>query len=315
MKQKNKYNWVAVMGKFDEGKNELIFKGSKKSYPDQHGKETEHTAMGLFICDRIFTGGSIFAEVLFDKICEKSACDIVLYYEPGNKYTVNAGLTHAPFCIRHFDTKWFYHAFAGEKGNLKTKKLYYIEATLNGSQVSLFVNGVEVVKKNLPYVVPQSQVGIFCVDESNITIRNFKVINKKPTAFVVMEFSSQYNDVYSEVIKNICDEQGLEVLRIDEKKGPGIIIADINKAIIEAKLIIADISTDNPNVFYEVGYAHAYLKPTVLLAEKKEDNKLPFDVSPFRTLFYENTIAGKRKLEEGLREHISAILSEKINRV
>jgi hypothetical protein len=37
---------------------------------------------------------------------------------------------------------------------------------------------------------------------------------------------------------------------------------------------------------------------------------LPFDVSPFRTLFYENTIEGKRKIEERLRNHIQAILSD-----
>lgn len=159
-------------------------------------------------------------------------------------------------------------------------------------------------------MLPQSQVGIFCTDTANISIRNFKVINEKPTAFVVMEFSSPYNDVYSEVIKQICDEQGLKVFRIDEQRGPGIIISDINEAIIGAKVIIADISPDNPNIFYEVGYAHAFNKPTILIAEKGRE--LPFDVSPFRTLFYENTIIGKRKLEEGLSQHINAILSEKI---
>jgi hypothetical protein len=61
-------------------------------------------------------------------------------------------------------------------------------------------------------------------------------------------------------------------------------------------------------VFYEVGYAHALNKPTILIAER--NIKLPFDVSPFRTLFYENTIAGKKKIEEGLRKHITSALSE-----
>lgn len=312
MKQKN--NWASIMGKMEQTKDIITFKGSPKKYTDQQGNETEGIALGLFICDQMFTGGTISAEVTFEKISDKSACDLVLYYEPQNKYTVNAGLTYeSPYAIRHFDTKWQYHAFAGEKGALESKRPYKIEAVVNGSQVSLFVDGVEVIKKNLPYVLPQSQVGIFCADKSNITIKNFKVTNKKPTAFVVMEFCSPYNDVYSEVIKNICTDQGLTVFRIDEQKGPGIIISDINKAIIESKLIIADISPDNPNVFYEIGYAHAYQKPTILIAEK--GRTLPFDVSPFRTLFYENTIAGKRKLEEGLKEHIMAILNEKINKV
>jgi len=124
-----------------------------------------------------------------------------------------------------------------------------------------------------------------------------------------MQFSAPYNDVYSEVIKNVCDEEGMEVLRIDEETGPGLIIADIVKAIIDAKVIIAEISPNNANVFYEVGYAHALKKPTILIAEK--GTKLPFDVSPFRTLFYENTIAGKNKLEKGLKKHIYSSLRSK----
>ena len=96
------------------------------------------------------------------------------------------------------------------------------------------------------------------------------------------------------------------VTRIDEQSGPGLIIEDISRAIQEAKLVIADISPVNANVFYEVGFAHALNKPTILLAEK--GTKLPFDVSSFRTLFYENSIAGKKKFEEGLRKHIRASL-------
>jgi nucleoside 2-deoxyribosyltransferase len=60
-------------------------------------------------------------------------------------------------------------------------------------------------------------------------------------------------------------------------------------------------------VYYEVGYAHALKKPTILIAESP--TQLPFDVSPFRTLFYENSIAGKAKVESGLKQHLEAILS------
>jgi hypothetical protein len=49
-------------------------------------------------------------------------------------------------------------------------------------------------------------------------------------------------------------------------------------------------------------------KPTILLAHK--GTKLPFDVSPFRTLFYENSISGKQKVEIGLEKHLKASLSE-----
>jgi hypothetical protein len=121
-----------------------------------------------------------------------------------------------------------------------------------------------------------------------------------------MEFSSQYNDVYTEVIKSVCNESNVEVTRVDERRGPGLIITDIVQSIEKAAFVIADISPLNANVFYEVGYAHGINKPTILMAET--GTNLPFDVSPFRTIFYDNSISGKSRLEQGLREHIRAIL-------
>jgi hypothetical protein len=63
---------------------------------------------------------------------------------------------------------------------------------------------------------------------------------------------------------------------------------------------------NNPNVYFEVGYALVMKKPTILLARK--GTSLPFDVAGFRVLFYEDSIGGKGKLEEGLRRHLAAIL-------
>ena len=54
-----------------------------------------------------------------------------------------------------------------------------------------------------------------------------------------------------------------------------------------------------PNVFYEVGYAHGIKKATILLSDRTRE-KLPFDVSGFRTLFYDNTIGGKSDVEARL---------------
>jgi hypothetical protein len=122
-----------------------------------------------------------------------------------------------------------------------------------------------------------------------------------------MQFTSPYNELYSEVIKPICNEFGIESIRADETYGPGLILADVIRQIDEAKFIIAEITPANPNVYYEVGYAHAHNKPTILIADRTIE-KLPFDVSPFRTLFYENTIDGKKHIENGLRKHIKAIL-------
>lgn len=121
-----------------------------------------------------------------------------------------------------------------------------------------------------------------------------------------MQFSQEYNQLYEEVIKPVTQEFGIECERADEYNTTNPIIEDIVGSIREASVIIADITPDNPNVFYEVGYAHAINKPTILLSNKTRD-KLPFDVSSFRTLFYDNTIQGKTQVETRLRKFLENI--------
>lgn len=300
-------SWMPILGKMDLKKDGIVFKGGKVDIP---GQDQEGVEIGLFLCNRTFSEGSISVDVRFDDISPASCADIVLFYDPQNRYNLNAGLTHQNlFAIRHYDTRWTVHSATGATGAIEAKRTYHLEACLRGSTASLKCDGVEVLRTVLPFVLPQSQVGVFAVDRTNIEFKNFQVNPVKPRAFVVMQFSAPYNDVYSEVIKIVCDGEGVDVTRIDEEAGPGLIIQDINRTIRESKIIIADISPVNANVFYEVGFAHALNKPTILLAEK--GTKLPFDVSPFRTLFYENSIGGKRLFEEGLRKHIRASLQQK----
>ena len=148
---------------------------------------------------------------------------------------------------------------------------------------NLKVDNIDVLIVNLPYTLPISQTGIWCQGSEDIIVKNFKVEREIPKAFVVMQFSSPFNELYQEVIKSVCEKFKLNVIRADETYGPGIILTDITKQINESRLIIAEITNPNPNVFYEVGYAHALNKPTILIAES--GTKLPFDVSSFRTLF------------------------------
>src|SRR5206468_1652793 len=111
-----------------------------------------------------------------------------------------------------------------------------------------------------------------------------------------------YNDVYSHVIKDACDEFKIEAVRADELYGPGIIIKDVIDRIAQSQLVIADISPTNANVYFEVGYALAIGKPIILLAQRRgPEAPLPFDLSSFRVLFYDDSIGGKPKLEMGLR--------------
>jgi nucleoside 2-deoxyribosyltransferase len=58
--------------------------------------------------------------------------------------------------------------------------------------------------------------------------------------------------------------------------------------------------------FYELGYADALNKPTILLAQRGKE--LPFDIRSYRVIFYDDTIGGKPELERSLREHLLAVL-------
>ena len=141
----------------------------------------------------------------------------------------------------------------------------------------------------------------------SVSIRPQEWAVRKPRAFVVMQFGDEFDALYTDVIGPTCVEFGFDVIRADDIYLPGLILADIVRSINDAQLIIADITTDNPNVFYEVGYAHGIGKPTILMSDRRRE-KLPFDVSGMRTLFYDNTIGGKSQVEQKLGRHLEAIV-------
>ena len=64
----------------------------------------------------------------------------------------------------------------------------------------------------------------------------------------------------------------------------------------------------NPNVFYELGIAHALQKEVVLITQ--DINDVPFDLRHFRCVVYEDSIAGAESLTEGLKGTIEQILKK-----
>jgi len=302
-KRKKHHNWAALIGKFNFSPDKILFKGSLVKYGEESGP-----ALGTAICNEWFDGGSITADIQFLKPTARAGCLIIITYNPTTKTFLGAGLgNEVLYNIVSWENKWIQYGLSGDKESLLVNHSYHIEVRVRGSMVNLYSDGGEVASATIPGHLSRSQVGLWCRDESDIIVKNFNVNNEPSRAFVVMQFSSPYNELYSEVVQPVCKEFKIDTRRSDETFGPGLIIADIIRQIKEANFIIAEITPTNPNVYYEVGYAHALGKPTILIAERGIE-KLPFDLSPFRTLFYENSIDGKRRVEEGLRKHIKAIL-------
>jgi hypothetical protein len=73
---------------------------------------------------------------------------------------------------------------------------------------------------------------------------------------------------------------------------------------------VAEITTHNPNVFYELGYAHALRKPALLLVRRQEGETMPFDIRGYRAIFYDDSIGGKKTVERNLKQHLRAIRGE-----
>jgi hypothetical protein len=168
--------------------------------------------------------------------------------------------------------------------------------------------GVPVLEHVLPSPPPGNQLGLFTMTDRPVLFRDFEVSRRQPTAFVAMQFGEPYDSLYRSAIRPKAHALGFDVTRIDEVNRPGIIFQDIQKKIEDAKVVIAEITAPNQNVFYEVGYAHALNKPTILLAQRGKD--LPFDIRSYRVIFYDDSIGGKPLVEKTLREHLDSILQE-----
>ena len=130
------------------------------------------------------------------------------------------------------------------------------------------------------------------------------VVNREKREWIRPWNVEKFDDLYNNVIVPKCMEYGYEPIRADRIYTSSSIIQDIITEISDASVIIADITMDNPNVFYELGYAHALNKPTILLADVDKRKSLPFDLSGFRTILYSNSIGGKKDIEEMLEKYL-----------
>lgn len=127
----------------------------------------------------------------------------------------------------------------------------------------------------------------------------------KPFAFVLMPFDDEFNDIYRLGIQETATEHGVVAERVDEQIYTESILERIYRQIESADFIIADMTNRNPNVFYEVGYAHAQEKICTLITQKADD--IPFDLKHHRHLVYDGKIT---RLKELLAAEIDWVKAE-----
>jgi hypothetical protein len=106
------------------------------------------------------------------------------------------------------------------------------------------------------------------------------------TCFVMMPFAAPLGEYYGHVYEPAIKKAGLIPIRADNDIfGTGKIIDQIWNGISSAKVLIAELTQRNPNVYYELGIAHALKKPVVLVCSNEED--VPFDLKHIRVIYYD----------------------------
>lgn len=121
-----------------------------------------------------------------------------------------------------------------------------------------------------------------------------------PLCFVLMPFGKKpdstgmmidFDAVYKNLIAPAIEAAGLEALRADEEQGGGIIHKPMFERLILCEYAVADLTTANANVFYELGVRHA-ARPWSTILLFAEGGRLPFDVAPLRAMPYQLTADG-----------------------
>jgi hypothetical protein len=293
--------WAAVTGLWK-------FQGSSATYL---GPSAAEGSYGIAVTNWSLSDGAVRAGISFSGI-EGSAAGLVLGFQSErSRYALaQLGGYGRAYSLAEYvpNVGWQGIENVGSALNLQGDREYIIEVTETGQEIRMVVDDVPVIETVLRAPLGGSQLGLFGWGKTRIEFRDLSVRAARPQVFVAMQFGQPFDTLYQEVINPGARALNLDVVRIDELAGPGIIFEDIKRQIAEAKIVIAEITAPNQNVFYELGYAHALNKPTILLAQRGRE--LPFDIRSYRVIFYDDSIGGKPALERNLQKHLEAILRE-----
>jgi len=120
--------------------------------------------------------------------------------------------------------------------------------------------------------------------------------------------------VLNHIIKPIAENLGYKVVRADYISQPGLITTQIITHLLDAYLVIADLTDANPNVYYELGIRHTIQKPYVQIIETGQ--KLPFDILATRTIYYDLTDLDRvEKTKNELKKQVEFVNSNELTTI
>ena len=122
-----------------------------------------------------------------------------------------------------------------------------------------------------------------------------------------MPFDAEAQSVYDEFIHRTLDNLGFDVSRADDLLNQQNILRDILSSIESADVLVADLTSSNSNVYYELGLAHALRKPVILLGQDMEE--IPFDIRSYRVITYDTHFARIEDAKKALKESARGFLT------
>lgn len=293
--------WVAIYGEIDSSDNMV----RHIPIPPDDASLSKSVPFTLARSNIEFESGTISGEVML--LDSESRFQFGIGGQHGTEIYGGFNVLGNAYGIGLFKNgQWETAAGAGFGNKPPLNEWIELRLEVLGSSIELFFNDVKVCSHTEK--VQRGPVSMLFQSATEIKVKRIHIEPRAPTCFVVMQFTDEYDSLYRDVIKPVCERYGYEVIRADDSYTSGLLIEDITRSIRDSAVVIADITPDNPNVFYEVGYAHGIGKATILLSDRKRD-RLPFDISGFRTVFYDNTIGGKGAVEESLSKHLGNINS------
>lgn len=134
------------------------------------------------------------------------------------------------------------------------------------------------------------------------------------TCFVIQPFDGgRFDKRYEDILEPAIKGANLEPYRVDRDPGASVLIEEIEGGIRSAQVCLADISTDNPNVWFELGFAIASQKDVVLICSEERKTRFPFDVQ-HRSITKYSTDSSRDfdVLREAITIRLKAILKKEL---
>ena len=152
-----------------------------------------------------------------------------------------------------------------------------------------------------------SAVETFHVVAKSVFRENRFVLNER-LVFMLSPFGNPFDTIFTNHIRPTVEKiDRLICVRADNIYDNQAVIDDIWRLTNEARIIIAEFTNKNANVFYETGLAHAIGKEVIPVTQSRDD--VPFDLRHRRYIFYDNTYEGIEKLKDDLTNTITGILN------